>query len=185
MWMCRLFAVALTAAVLAGCVHQGAPVVLASDVDTPYMLDSGDKLRVVVFGQDGLSASYSVDTSGKITMPLIGAVPARGLSTAALSQAIAAKLRQGYIREPHVAVEVETYRPFFILGEVTLPGQFPYVPDMPVETAVAIGGGFTPRALRHWVEVHRTIEGQVARTSVPVTYRLRPGDTVVVHERWF
>src|SRR5262249_28356924 len=181
----RLIAVIAALVALAGCVHQGPPLVVNSDVETPYTLDSGDKLRVVVFGQDGLSASYAVDTSGKITMPLIGAVPARGLTTAALSQAVVAKLRQGFVREPHVAVEVETYRPFFILGEVTLPGQFPYVPDMTVETAVAIGGGFTPRALRYWVEIHRTIDGQVARTTVPLTYRIRPGDTIIVCERWF
>jgi polysaccharide export outer membrane protein len=98
------------------------PVMLAPE-ETGYTLDSGDKLRVVVFGQDGLSASYSVDTGGSITMPLIGAVAARGHTPAQLQAAIAAKLRQGYVREPHVAVEVETYRPFFILGEVTLPGQ--------------------------------------------------------------
>ena len=60
-----------------------------------------------------------------------------------------ARLRQGYIREPHVAVEIETYRPFFILGEVTFPGQYPYVANMTVETAVAIAGGFTPRAKRN------------------------------------
>ena len=99
-----------------------------------------------MFGQDGLSASYSVDTGGSITMPLIGAVSARGRTPAQLQQAIAAKLRQGYVREPHVAVEVEAYRPFFILGEVTLPGQYPYVANMTVETAVAIAGGYTPRA---------------------------------------
>jgi len=110
--------------------------------DSPaYTLDSGDKLRVVVFGQEGLSASYSVDTTGRITMPLIGAVQARGMTTAGLQQAIAAKLKNGFVREPHVAVEVEVYRPFFILGEVTLPGQYPYVPNMTVETAVAIARG--------------------------------------------
>src|SRR5262249_49359289 len=81
------------------------------------MLDSGDKLRVVVFGQDGLSTSYAVDAAGNITMPLIGPVSARAQSTSGLSQSIASKLRNGYIREPHVAVEIEAYRPFFILGE--------------------------------------------------------------------
>src|SRR4051794_825240 len=79
MWFCRLLAVILTAAALAGCVRQGPALVLAQDFDTPYTLDSGDKLRVVVFGQEGLNSTYAVDTSGRITMPLIGAVPARGL----------------------------------------------------------------------------------------------------------
>ena len=87
-----------------------------------YALDTGDKLRIVVFGQEGLSNSYFVDAAGQVTMPLIGAVKARGLTTQQLARAVAAKLRAGFIREPHVAIEVETYRPFFILGEVTQPG---------------------------------------------------------------
>ena len=151
----------------------------------PYTLDSGDRLRVVVFGQDGLSNSYLVDASGHIAMPLIGSVSARGLTTDELSSRIAEKLRQGFVREPHVAVEVEAYRPFFILGEVTQPGQYPYVADMTVETAVAIAGGFGPRAYRQTVVVTRTVHGQQVRMTVPTGYTLRPGDTVNVQERWF
>jgi len=150
-----------------------------------YTLDSGDRLRVVVFGQDGLSNSYLVDASGHIAMPLIGSVSARGLTTDELSGRIAEKLRQGFVREPHVAVEVEAYRPFFILGEVTQPGQYPYVADMTVETAVAIAGGFGPRAFRQTVVITRTIHGQQVRITVPTSYPLRPGDTVNVQERWF
>lgn len=150
-----------------------------------YTLDSGDRLRVVVFGQDGLSNSYLVDASGHIAMPLIGSVSARGLTADELSSRIGERLRQGFVREPHVAVEVEAYRPFFILGEVTQPGQYPYVADMTVETAVAIAGGFGPRAYRQTVVVTRTVRGQQVRTTVPTSYPLRPGDTVNVQERWF
>jgi len=160
------------------------PIALAPE-ETGYALDSGDKLRVVVFGQDGLSASYSVDTSGNITMPLIGAVQARGHTPAQLQAAIAAKLRQGYVREPHVAVEVETYRPFFILGEVTLPGQYPYVANMTVETAVAIAGGYTPRAQKYRIEISRQLGGLTERRVVSPNYPVRPGDTIQVAERWF
>ena len=103
-----------------------APVLVEGPVvEPPYTLDSGDRLRVVVFGQESLSNSYSVDAGGFITMPLIGAVPARDHTTAALAGAIAAALRNGFVREPHVAVEIEAYRPFIILGEVTAPGQYP------------------------------------------------------------
>src|SRR5208282_3852139 len=117
----------------------------------PYTLDSGDRLRIVVFGQDGLTNSYVLDASGDLDMPLIGMVAARGLTTDQLSARIAGLLRQGFIREPHVAVEIEAYRPFFILGEVTQPGQYPYVANMTAETAIAIAGGFTPRALRRQI----------------------------------
>jgi polysaccharide export outer membrane protein len=150
-----------------------------------YLLDSGDRLRIVVFGQDGLSNSYIVDAAGNITMPLIGAVPARDTSTSELAREIGARLRNGFIREPHVAIEIESYRPFFILGEVTYPGQYPYVPNMTVETAVAIAGGFTPRAYHWTVKVARNQGGQAYRMSVPLTYALRPGDTITIDERWF
>jgi hypothetical protein len=150
-----------------------------------YTLDSGDRLRVVVFGQEGLTNSYLVSATGQIDMPLIGAVVARGESTDALAGRISAKLRDGYIREPHVAVEIEAYRPFFILGEVTQPGQYPYVANMTAETAVAIAGGFTPRAFRRDLVVSRTANGVATRMTVPLNFPLRPGDTINVQERWF
>jgi polysaccharide biosynthesis/export protein len=160
------------------------PVVLGAEA-TGYMLDSGDRLRVVVFGQEGLSASYAVDTGGSITMPLIGSVQARGRTPSEVQQAVAAKLRQGYVREPHVAVEVETYRPFFILGEVTLPGQYPYVANMTVETAVAIAGGYTPRAQKYRIEISRQVGGLTEKRVVSPNYPVHPGDTVQIAERWF
>ena len=153
--------------------------------DGPYTLDSGDRLRVVVFGQDGLTNSYAVDASGCIAMPLIGSVQTRGLTTDQLSGHIADQLRQGFIREPHVAVEIEAYRPFFILGEVTQPGQYPYVANMTVETAVAIAGGFGPRGVRNHVVISRNLGGRIVRFQAPVTYPVRPGDTVIAQERWF
>jgi polysaccharide export outer membrane protein len=153
--------------------------------DGPYTLDSGDKLRIVVFGQEALSNTYQVDANGQVSLPLIGAVPARGLTTNALAGAIAARLRQSFIRDPSVAVEIETYRPFFILGEVTYPGQYPYVAHMTVENAVAIAGGFTPRAKKGPVTITRKIQGVPAKFALPLNYPLRPGDTITVGERWF
>jgi polysaccharide biosynthesis/export protein len=150
-----------------------------------YTLDSGDRLRIVVFGQEGLTNAYAVDASGFIDMPLIGTVLARGATTEELAARISAKLRDGFIREPHVAVEIEAYRPFFILGEVTAPGQYPYVANMSAEAAVAIAGGFTPRAFRRNLIVNRNFNGRLMRMTVPLTFPLRPGDTVNVQERWF
>jgi polysaccharide export outer membrane protein len=153
--------------------------------DAGYRLDAGDKLRVVVYGQEGLTNTYTIDAAGSITMPLIGQVPARGRSPASLASQISAKLRNGYIREPSVAVEIESYRPFFILGEVQAPGQYPYVPNMTVESAVAIAGGFSPRAKRDLVTVTHTDANGAARYAVPLGTSLGPGDTVLVGERWF
>jgi polysaccharide biosynthesis/export protein len=153
--------------------------------DTSYRLDAGDRLRVVVFGQDGLTNTYAIDAGGSITMPLIGSVPARGQTPAGLAAAISARLRNGYIREPSVAVEIEAYRPFFILGEVAAPGQYPYVPNMSVESAVAIAGGFSPRARRDQVTLTHTDRSGSMRVVVPLGTSLSPGDTVLVGERWF
>jgi polysaccharide export outer membrane protein len=156
-----------------------------SNYDAQYKLDAGDKLRVVVYGQEGLTNSYAIDAGGSITMPLIGRVPARGQTPAGLAASITGRLRNGFIREPSVAVEIEAYRPFFILGEVAAPGQYPYVPNMSVESAVAIAGGFSPRAKRDEVTLtHTTLDGSY-RAVVPLGTPINPGDTVLVGERWF
>jgi len=186
---------ALRAAFAAAPHAAPAPVVVAAPVayvepmpvryDGAYHLDAGDRLRVVVYGQEGLTNTYAVGAGGSITMPLIGWVRARGRTTAGLAAEISAKLRAGFIREPSVAVEIEAYRPFFILGEVAAPGQYPYVPNMTVESAVAIAGGFSPRARRDSVTVTHTDAAGTARFVVPAGSPISPGDTVLVSERWF
>jgi polysaccharide export outer membrane protein len=163
--------------------YAAAPMPVAHDA--AYRLDAGDKLRVVVYGQEGLTNTYAIDAGGSITMPLIGAVPARGRTPAGLASEITGRLRNGYIRDPSVAVEIESYRPFFILGEVAAPGQYPYVPNMSVESAVAIAGGFSPRARRDLVTLTHSDGAGSSRVVVPLGTPLNPGDTVLVGERWF
>lgn len=181
-----LIAVVFTALVLTGCMQTSASVTTGyAPVDEPYRLDAGDKLRIVVYGQEGLTNTYAVGANGAITMPLIGSVLARGLTPAQLAASITARLKKGYLREPYVAAEVESYRPFFILGEVAAPGQYPYVPNMTAESAVAIAGGFTPRAQRNAIKLTRVGEEGAAQAVVPPGTFLKPGDTVVVAERWF
>jgi polysaccharide export outer membrane protein len=150
-----------------------------------YTLDSGDKLRVVVFGQEGISGSYLVDAGGNVSLPLVGTVPARGLTTQQLATEIGDRLKRGYVREPHVTVTIDAYRPFFILGEVTTPGQYAFVPNMTVENAIAVAGGFSPRAQKRTVEITRNAGPQRFTGDVPLNYPMRPGDTIVVKERWF
>jgi polysaccharide export outer membrane protein len=141
--------------------YAAAPTPVAYEV--AYRLDAGDRLRVVVYGQEGLTNTYAIDAGGAITMPLIGAVSARGRTTSGF----------------------EAYRPFFILGEVAAPGQYPYVPNMSVETAVAIAGGFSPRAKRDRVTLTHASEQGATRIVVPLGTAVAPGDTVLVGERWF
>jgi polysaccharide export outer membrane protein len=153
--------------------------------DAAYHLDAGDRLRVVVYGQEGLTNTYAIDAGGSITMPLIGAALARGRTPERLAAEIGSKLRGGFIRDPSVAVEIESYRPFFILGEVAAPGQYPYVPNMTAESAVAIAGGFSPRARRDRVTLTHSDQSGTGRYLVPPVTSLSPGDTVFVGERWF
>jgi polysaccharide export outer membrane protein len=189
----------IAALALSGCMGRTAPVAMAPapglasmayaeampTAGGAYQLGPGDRLRVVIYGQEGLTNTYAIDAAGAITLPLIGSVPARGRTPAGLASEIAARLRNGFIREPSVAVEIESYRPFFILGEVAAPGQYPYVPNMTVESAVAIAGGFSTRAKRNAVTLTHTDASGSGRFVVPLGTPIGPGDTVFVSERWF
>lgn len=166
-----------------GCATR--PQMLAVAPDQPYIVGSGDRLRIIVFGQDLLSNSYSVDAAGQISMPLVGLVPVAGMTTAEVQRAVEARLRNGYLREPRVSAEVEAYRPFFILGEVTSAGQYPYVNGMTVQTAVAIAGGFTPRASQSWARLTRVVDGRLVTGDVDLTQPVQPGDTIQIRERFF
>lgn len=166
------------------------PVVLASarhaftEGDGPYLLDSGDKLRVFVYGQPNLSRIYTVDHGGMITVPLIGAVKARGLTTFDLEGVVRRRLGAEYVRNPQVTIDVQQNRPFFILGEVKNAGQFPYVSGMTVETAIAIAGGYTERASARSFRVTRRVNGIVEQIEAPSDYFVKPGDTIFVYERF-
>jgi len=156
-----------------------------ADTDGPYLLDSGDKLRIFVYGQPNLSRIYVVDHGGWITVPLIGAVKARGISTFDLEHSLKGKLGAQYVKEPHVTVDIHQNRPFFILGEVKNAGQFPYVSGMTVKTAVAIAGGYSERANERRIQITRRVNGLVERMDVPDDYVVQPGDTLQVYERFF
>jgi polysaccharide export outer membrane protein len=176
----------LASAFVSGCASQSETIATPrASVETPYRLGSGDRLRVIVFGQDNLSNSYSVDGAGDISMPLIGRVRAQGLATAELERTIEARLRQGFLREPSVSAEVEAYRPFFVLGEVAVAGQYPFITGMTVQKAIAVAGGFTPRAVESSVEITRVIDGRPATFPAPLSFPVRPGDAITVQERFF
>ncbi|MDH6229564.1 polysaccharide export outer membrane protein [Mesorhizobium soli] len=176
----------LAAALLAGCTsYHPAPPAFHEVLNQPYQLGPGDRVRVTVFEQEGLTNTYSIDQSGYIAFPLIGPVPARGQTPQKLEAAIATKLRQGYLRNPDVSVEVERYRPVFVMGEVGAAGQYSYVPGLTAQKAIAIAGGFSPRANQTDVDVTRDINGKVMTGRVQTSDPLLPGDTIYVRERLF
>lgn len=176
----------LAAAMLAGCSgYRPVPEAFHEAIDKPYLLGAGDRVRVTVFEQADLTNTYSVDQSGYISFPLVGAVAARGHSAKQIEGQIAAKLKQGYLRDPDVSVEIDRYRPIFVMGEVGAAGQYSYVPGMTVYSAIAIAGGFTPRANQANVDITRAINGKVMSGRVVTSDPLMPGDTVYVRERLF
>lgn len=171
---------------LTGCT-SGAPNagLNATDGTEPYTLDSGDKLRVTVFGQPDLSGDFAVDGSGTISMPLIPPVEAGGLTTNELQASIADALGRTLLRNPNVSVQVTEFRPFFILGEVSKAGQYPFVNGMTVQSAVAIAGGFSYRASQTSVHVTRKVGNRMVELDIPTNAPVRPGDTILVGERYF
>ncbi len=180
----KLAAVAILAASASGCAgYRPAPAAFHEAINQPYMLGAGDTVRVTVFDQGDLTNTYAVDQSGYISFPLVGAVAARGRTVQQVEQAIAEQLRQGFLREPDVSVEVAAYRPIFIMGEVGAAGQYAYVPGMTVQTAIASAGGFSARANQASADITRHINGEVMTGRVLISDPILPGDTIYVRER--
>ena len=170
---------------LAGCALNARPSTYLVQSKGPYTLDTGDIVRVSVYGEAELSTTYRVDDGGSVSQPLVGAVPVRGLTTQMAAANITAALADGYIREPSVAVQIDTYRPFFIQGAVKSAGQFAYVYGMTVRAAISTAGGYTDTADRTRVLIYRKQGKEMARGTVDLDFPVYPGDTVVVSERWF
>jgi polysaccharide export outer membrane protein len=169
---------------LAACSMGGPGATYLVETKGPYTLDTGDVVRVSVYGDADLSKSYKVDDAGNISFPLVGPVYVRGVTTKVAAANLAAALANGYMRNPDVAVEVETYRPFFIQGAVKSAGQFSYVYGMTVRAAISTAGGFSDTADRTKAIVYRRQGQQMVKGSVGLDFPVFPGDTIVVVERW-
>ncbi len=150
------------------------------NVNSGYALNSGDKVRVTVYGEDDLSGEYQVDGSGMVRLPLIGTIRAGGYTAPALGISIAGALAQGYLKSPRVNVEITTYRPFYIIGAVNRPGNYPYVANMTALDAVALGGGFTDKARQSTIYVRH--EGSTHEDPLPANQAtpVFPGDVIRV-----
>ena len=181
-----VMATAALAVVLTGCSgYRPAPEAFHRAVIEPYRLDSGDSLRITVFEQADLTNTYAVDQAGYVAFPLIGSVSARGRTVQQLEGQIATKLRQGYLRDPDVSIQVDEHRSFFIMGEVNSAGQYRYVPGMNAQNAIAIAGGYTARANQANVDITRKVSGEVMTGRVTISDPILAGDTIYVRERLF
>lgn len=156
-----------------------------AQTNTAYTLGTGDRLRINVFGQPELSGEFVVDGTGAISLPLIGQVEAVGISTQDLETKIATNLSSGFLLDPKVSAEVINYRPFYILGEVGRPGEYPFNSGLTVLNAVAAAGGFTYRANRKVVFIKSAEGNHEAAFELDTNTVVRPGDTLRIGERIF
>ena len=150
-----------------------------------YRLGSGDKLRVTVFNEKDLSGDFDVNDQGLVALPLIGQVRIGGMSLNEAQELITTRYAKDYLVNPRVNVEVLNYRPFFILGEVKSPGSYPYVSGMSVVNAIALAGGYTPRANRNRITIKRSSGGSTTEQEAPEDSIVLPGDVIRVPERFF
>jgi polysaccharide export outer membrane protein len=170
-------------AALSGCAMNK---VAAYKVEAPheYTLDTGDTVRVTVYGDETLTNTYMITDKGTIAFPLVGQVAVRGRTIIVAEKMITELLANGYMISPKVSVEVSEYRPYFIEGAVTKAGQYPYVWGMTARAAVATAAGFAEFADRGRVVVYRRIGGAMTKQTIALDQQIKPGDTVVVLERW-
>jgi polysaccharide export outer membrane protein len=151
-----------------------------------YRLGSGDQIRVITFGEDSLTGDFRVDDAGDVAMPLIGTTTAAGLTPAELAAKIEQQLRdKNLFSKPSVSVEVTKYRPIFILGEVTKPGEYPYQPGMTLLSAVSVAGGFTYRGIQDYASIVRSVGDKVTEGKVTRQAKIQPGDVITIFERRF
>jgi polysaccharide export outer membrane protein len=150
-----------------------------------YRLGADDKIRVITFGEDSLSGEFLIGGSGKVSLPLVGEVKAAGLTIPEFQKEVEAALKDGYLKDPHVSVEVLTYRPFYILGEVQKPGEYPYSNGLTVLNAVATANGFTYRANTKKVFIKRADSTNEEAFPLTSTTPVAPGDTIRIGERFF
>lgn len=176
---------AAVAAVSSCSSYQPAPRAFHEATIQPYRVDSGDRLRITVFDQRDLSNTYSIDQAGYVAFPLIGQVAARGRTIQELEGQIAGQLQKGYLRNPDVSIEVDRYRSIFVMGEVGQPGQYTYVPGMTIQNAIALAGGYSPRALQANADVTRKINGKILTGRVLISNPVLAGDTIYIRERLF
>ncbi len=172
---------------LAGCGGRGRDLPkLPPLASQAYKLGPGDQIRMITFGEDALSEIFRVSDTGSLALPLLGAVPAQGLTTDELGARIAGLLKsRNILRNPSVSIEVTEYRPVFVLGEVTRPGQVIYQPGMSALSAIAVAGGYTYRAVEDFVGITRVIDGKPFQGRAPAAEPLAPGDIVTIFERYF
>ncbi|HVU19954.1 MAG TPA: polysaccharide biosynthesis/export family protein [Rhizomicrobium sp.] len=157
-------------------------VVVHGPQTNDYHLGTGDKVRITVYDETDLSGDFEVDATGYVRLPLIGQIKAGGRTAYQLEGAVEQALEDGYLKSPRVSVEVTTYRPFYIIGQVTRPGQYPYTNNMSALDAIGVAGGFTDHAVESTVYIRHEGETKEHQVATDETVKIRPGDVVRVDQ---
>jgi polysaccharide export outer membrane protein len=173
----------LIAIMLVGCLSWGKSS-LAADADG-YRLGAGDKIHITVYNEKDLTGDFNISDRGVLAFPLIGDVPILAKTTSEVAAQLEQRLGKDYLVAPKVSVEVLSYRPFYIVGEVKNPGSYPYVTGMKMVNAVALAGGFTNRAIKDRFMVKRAETPQSDEQPAPQDAPVYPGDVIRVQERFF
>jgi len=157
----------------------------AYEYKTGYRVGAGDKLNIRVAGEADLTGEYVVDPTGMLSMPYVNSVAVAGMTTGEIERLVITRLQDGFLRDPKVSVQAVNLRPFYIMGEVTTGGSFPYQGGLTVQQAIAIAGGYSARADHGEVLITRRNAKGTLTYKVPVTTQVYPGDIVFIRERWF
>ncbi len=190
----RWLAVLTLAGFLAGCNGDYGPVIAANPdpspqtqayASLPRAIQTGDRIKVTVYGEDSLNGVYDVDPSGNLSLPLAGTIRAAGLTRSELQRAITTRYRKSYLQDPQVSVEVASYQPFYVMGEVTTPGAYPYKGPVNVLRAIAMAGGMTFRGSRSSVLIQHPGSNAWTEYHLTPSVMVEPGDLIRVPERYF
>jgi polysaccharide export outer membrane protein len=164
----------------------GAAAIVLDKSGASYRLGSGDKIKITIYGEPNLSGTYLVNEEGYISFPLVEEVSVKDLTIIEARRILHAKLSDGYLIDPNIAIEVAEFRPIYVMGEVRNPGSFDFRTDMSVRNAVAIAGGFTYRANQKKIKVTRQLKGDdKAHIVLGKDDNVQPGDVILVEERFF
>jgi polysaccharide export outer membrane protein len=148
-------------------------------------LQSGEKIRITVYGEPSLSGDYQIDPSGFVSLPLAGPLKAEGLTQGELEQALAKKFRSEYLKNPKVTVTITEFRPFYIIGEIEKPGAYPYTSGLNVLSAIAIAGGTTYRASKSSILIQHPGESGLREYPLTAAVPILPGDIIKIPQRYF
>ena len=184
-WSALLAVALLVSGCGGGALSEAEQQSLAAAAIAPAKLQPGDKVRIDVFGEDKLSGEYQIDQSGQISLPLAGTIEAQGLTQTELEQALAKKFRSQYLKNPKVTVTIATLQPYYVMGEVTKPGEYAYRSGLNILTAIAIAGGPTYRASRSTVEIQRRGETKKREYPMSASVPILPGDVINLPQRYF